>query len=53
VIDMRGSKLTHIANGAVRSDAKTRWPKALAAIGARADCEVFDTYRPDCAAVEQ
>ncbi len=52
VVDMRGTKLTHIANGAVRSDAKKPLAERLVELETGLE-EVFNTYAPDCAAVEQ
>ena len=52
VVDMSGSKLTHIANGAVRSDAKCSLPERLLQLE-QGLAEVFDTYMPHHAAVEQ
>jgi crossover junction endodeoxyribonuclease RuvC len=51
VIDMNGSKLTHIANGSVRSDAKLSLAERLLQLE-QGLMEVFDTWRPDCAGVE-
>ena len=51
VIDMNGSKLTHIANGSVRSDAKLSLAERLLQLE-QGLTEVFDTWRPDCAGVE-
>ena len=52
VVDMRGSKLTHIGNGAVRSDAKSPLPERLLQLE-QGLAEIFELYRPDYAAVEQ
>jgi crossover junction endodeoxyribonuclease RuvC len=52
VVDMRGTKLTHIANGAVRSDAKDSLAERLLQLE-QGLTEVFDTYAPHFAAVEQ
>lgn len=52
IVDMRGSKLTHIANGAVRSNAKNPLAERLVELESGLD-KVFDEFSPDCAAVEQ
>ncbi|MBL6761793.1 MAG: crossover junction endodeoxyribonuclease RuvC [PS1 clade bacterium] len=52
VIDMRGSKLTHIANGAVRSDAALSLAERLLQLDEGLDAVVAE-HRPDFAAVEQ
>lgn len=52
VVDMRGTKLTHIANGAVRSDAKLPLAERLLQLE-QGLAEVFDIYAPHFAAVEQ
>ena len=52
VVDMRGTKLTHIANGAVRSDAKLTLAERLLELE-HGLAEIFDNYQPDYAAVEQ
>ena len=52
VVDMVGNKLSHIANGAVASDAKLSLPERLVQIEAGL-CAVFDEWQPEFAAVEQ
>lgn len=52
VVDMCGTKLTHIANGSVRSDAKFTLPERLLQLE-QGLAEVFDAYAPEYAAVEQ
>jgi crossover junction endodeoxyribonuclease RuvC len=49
---MCGTKLTHIANGSVRSDAKLSLAERLLQLE-EGLAGVFDTYHPDFAAVEQ
>ena len=52
VVDMQGSKLAHVANGSVRSDAKLSLAERLLQLE-QGLAEVFDAYAPDFAAVEQ
>ncbi len=52
VVDLKGSKLTHIANGSVRSDAKLSLAERLLQLE-QGLVEVFDRWTPDFAAVEQ
>jgi crossover junction endodeoxyribonuclease RuvC len=52
VVDMCGSKLSHVGNGAVRSDAKLSLPERLLQLE-QGLAEVFERYAPDYAAVEQ
>ena len=52
VVDMHGSKLTHVANGAVRSDAKLSLAERLLQLE-QGLAEVFDAHEPHHAAVEQ
>ena len=51
VIDMKGSKLTHVANGSVRSNVKNTLAERLVELE-QGLIEVFNTYQPECAAVE-
>ena len=51
VIDMKGSKFTHVANGSVRSNAKNGLAERLVELE-QGLIEVFTTYQPECAAVE-
>jgi crossover junction endodeoxyribonuclease RuvC len=50
VIDVSGSRLTHVANGICHSEAGDLAPRLLSLHGQLA--EVVETYRPDTAAVE-
>ncbi|MGI9438746.1 MAG: crossover junction endodeoxyribonuclease RuvC [Parvibaculales bacterium] len=52
VVDMHGSKLTHIANGVVRSDASLSLAERLLQLDEGLSA-VFDDYAPHYAAVEQ
>ena len=52
VVDMHGTKLTHIANGAVRSDASLSLAERLLQLD-EGLADVFTTHAPDHAAVEQ
>ena len=52
VVDMNGTKLTHIANGSVRSDAKLSLAERLLQLETGL-LEVFATWSPEFAAVEQ
>lgn len=52
VVDMAGNKLTHIANGSVRSDAARSLPERLVQLEAGLQ-EVFAAWQPTHAAVEQ
>ena len=52
VVDMHGTKLTHIANGAVRSDASLSLAERLLQLDEGLD-GVMQEYAPDHAAVEQ
>ena len=52
VVDMRGTKLTHIANGAVRSNAKDSLAERLLQLE-QGLATVFEAHSPHYAAVEQ
>lgn len=52
VVDMTGNKLSHIANGSVRSDAKLDLPQRLLQLEQGLEA-VFDDWQPEHAAVEQ
>ena len=52
VVDMCGTKLTHIANGSVRSNAKDSLATRLLQLE-QGLAEVFEAYSPHYAAVEQ
>lgn len=52
IVDMHGSKLTHVGNGAVRSDASLSLAERLLQLDEGLD-EVVQEYAPDHAAVEQ
>lgn len=52
VVDMSGTKLKHIANGSVRSDAKLSLAERLLQLE-QGLSTVFDQYEPEFAAVEQ
>ena len=52
VVDCSGTKLKHIANGAVRSDAKLSLAERLLQLE-QGLAEVFNRYQPEYAAVEQ
>ncbi|MBX7494338.1 crossover junction endodeoxyribonuclease RuvC [Qipengyuania sp. 6B39] len=52
VIRAEGSRIAHIANGQVPTDAKASMPERLAALQA-ALAEVIATHRPDRAAAEE
>jgi crossover junction endodeoxyribonuclease RuvC len=52
VVDMSGTKLKHIANGSVRSDAKLSLAERLLQLE-QGLSKVFDQYEPEFAAVEQ
>ena len=52
IVDMQGSKLTHVANGAVRSEASLSLAERLLQLDEGLD-EVVQEYAPDHAAVEK
>jgi len=52
VIDVQGSRLSHVANGQIRTDAKAPLPERLVQIDA-ALAAVLDQFRPEAGAVEE
>ncbi|MCW5751051.1 MAG: crossover junction endodeoxyribonuclease RuvC [Alphaproteobacteria bacterium] len=52
LIEVRGNRLSHVANGSVRSEAETDLPRRLVQLhdGLKA---IIEQYRPDWAAVEE
>jgi crossover junction endodeoxyribonuclease RuvC len=52
VIEAEGNRLSHVANGQIRTDPKMALPRRLVTL-ADALAEVFATYRPASAAVEE
>ncbi len=52
VIDVAGSRLSHVANGIIHSDAKNDLATRLLELH-NALTRIFEQYRPDGAAVEQ
>jgi crossover junction endodeoxyribonuclease RuvC len=52
IIDVTGSKLTHVANGVCKSDAKEDLALRLLSLFRQLE-EIVQTHKPDCAAVEQ
>jgi len=52
IVAKAGNRLSHVANGQVRTDPAASLPERLVAID-RALAEVIGLHRPDCAAVEE
>ena len=52
IIDVSGSRLSHVANGVCKSDGAAELSDRLLSLYAQLT-EVFATYQPDAAAVEQ
>lgn len=52
IIDVRGNRLSHVADGRVSSSPTQSLPERLVAID-RAVSDVISRYQPDCAAVEE
>lgn len=52
IVAKSGSRLTHIANGQVKTDASASLPDRLVTLD-RELTDVILTHRPDCAAVEE
>ncbi|MFM6933591.1 MAG: crossover junction endodeoxyribonuclease RuvC [Novosphingobium sp.] len=52
IVSKVGSRLTHIANGQVKTDAKATLPERLVTLD-RELTDVILLHRPDCAAVEE
>ena len=52
VVAKNGNRLSHVANGQIRTDPAASLPERLVTLD-RALSEVIGTHRPDCAAVEE
>jgi len=52
VVTKNGNRLSHVANGQIRTDPAASLPERLVTLD-RALSEVIGTHRPDCAAVEE
>ncbi|MEX2642557.1 MAG: crossover junction endodeoxyribonuclease RuvC [Acetobacterales bacterium] len=52
VLDIRGNRISHVADGVVRSDSSLQMPDRLVQLHAGL-AQVIATYRPDHAAVEE
>ena len=51
IVDVSGSRLSHVANGICRTGTGALGPRLVTLFDAL--CEVWETYQPDAAAVEQ
>lgn len=52
IIEKRGNRLTYVASGTVRTPSEAELPERLKVIFGGV-CEIVQTYRPNCAAIEK